>query len=143
MFATGGPLTRDIEQRGQPIGRWLLAQGVERGDNVGVCYERTPEIAVALCAVLKTAAAYVPLEPTYPSARKGYILHQSGVTCLLADRPYELPDDCATRLVTPQPAELRISATAVLIRVGDMVNHIHYGSTERQGVRSRNTARST
>jgi amino acid adenylation domain-containing protein len=107
VLSSVGSLTYgEIERQANRLARWLLAQGVEPGDNVGICYERTPEISVALYAVLKVAAAYVPLEPAYPAARKGYILHQSGVSRLLADRLYQLPEDCATRLLTPLPEEL-------------------------------------
>ncbi|MCP5155130.1 MAG: amino acid adenylation domain-containing protein [Ectothiorhodospiraceae bacterium] len=47
----------------------LAAAGVEPGDNVGVALERGPELVVALVAVLRAGAAYVPLDPTYPPAR--------------------------------------------------------------------------
>ncbi len=81
----------EVEQQANRLARHLLACGVQPGDNVGVCFERSPELVVALMAVLKAAAAYVPLEPSYPPARKSYIVCQSGVRLLLADREHELP----------------------------------------------------
>ena len=47
----------------------LIAQGVKRGDLVGVLMDRSIEMVVSLYAVLKVGAAYVPLDPAYPSHR--------------------------------------------------------------------------
>ncbi|HEX7183172.1 MAG TPA: amino acid adenylation domain-containing protein, partial [Thermoanaerobaculia bacterium] len=96
----------ELDEQANRLARHLLGQGVEPGDNVGVCFERTPELLIALMAVLKAAAAYVPLEPDYPAARKGYIVRQSSVRKILADRFYELPEGCAAEIVLFEPEAL-------------------------------------
>jgi len=47
----------------------LLDRGVGRGDLVGVAVDRSIDLVVALLAVLKTGAAYVPIDPGFPAER--------------------------------------------------------------------------
>ena len=61
----------------------LLGAGPEA--RVGVCMRRTPEMVAALLGVLKSGAAYVPLDPAYPPARLEAILRAAGATAVLAD----------------------------------------------------------
>ncbi len=51
---------------------------------VGVVAERTPETAVALLAVLKAGAAYLPLDPSYPADRLRYMLADSGARLIVS-----------------------------------------------------------
>ena len=68
----------ELDRRANRLARHLVAAGVEVGDIVGVCLERTPEMIVALLAVLKAGAAYVPLDPAYPKDRIGFMLQDAG-----------------------------------------------------------------
>ena len=52
----------------------LRRRGVGPGAFVGVCAERSPALVTALLAVLKTGAAYLPLDPDYPEDRLGFML---------------------------------------------------------------------
>jgi amino acid adenylation domain-containing protein len=61
----------------------LLAAGIHRGDVVGVATERTPELAVALLAVLRAGAAYLPLDLTYPDERLRLMLADVGARAVL------------------------------------------------------------
>ncbi|WP_280726656.1 amino acid adenylation domain-containing protein [Kitasatospora sp. MAA4] len=47
----------------------LASEGVGAGALVGVCLDRSPELLVSILGILKSGAAYVPLDPTYPAAR--------------------------------------------------------------------------
>lgn len=49
-------------------------QGIGPETRIGICLERSLEVAVALLAILKVGGAYVPLDPTYPPARLASIL---------------------------------------------------------------------
>ena len=46
----------------------MAGQGIGRGARVGVCLPRTRDLPVAMLATLRTAAAYIPLDPSYPDA---------------------------------------------------------------------------
>ena len=58
-----------VDAAADRLARRLRAAGVDRGDRVGLCLDRSADLLVALLAVLKAGAAYVPLDPTYPAAR--------------------------------------------------------------------------
>jgi polyketide synthase 12 len=47
----------------------LMHQDVGRGDLVGVALDRSIDVVVALLAVMKTGAAYVPIDPSFPAER--------------------------------------------------------------------------
>ncbi len=80
----------EVDRRANHLARRLRRLGAGRGANVGVIFERSVDLVVALMAVLKTGAAYVPLEPDYPAARKGYIVAKSRAGLVLADRAYDV-----------------------------------------------------
>ncbi|QQM46270.1 non-ribosomal peptide synthetase [Streptomyces liliifuscus] len=66
----GGELTyRELVHRADLLAGVLIERGVRVGDLVGVSLNRGTDLVVALLAVLKAGAAYVPLEPEFPKAR--------------------------------------------------------------------------
>ncbi|QXH44121.1 non-ribosomal peptide synthase/polyketide synthase [Pseudomonas xanthosomatis] len=87
----------ELDARANRLAHGLIGQGVGPETLVGVAAERSLELVIALLAVLKTGAAYVPLDPDYPSQRLAYMLEDSAVRCLLAPRELalELPEEVA------------------------------------------------
>ncbi|MEU9827880.1 amino acid adenylation domain-containing protein [Micromonospora chersina] len=85
---------RQLDEAANRLARVLLRREVTREDRVGVCLPRTPELVVALLAVLKAGAAYVPLDPAYPPARVAFMAADSGVRLVLtrADLAGRFPD---------------------------------------------------
>ncbi|MEU4477584.1 amino acid adenylation domain-containing protein [Micromonospora sp. NPDC023966] len=85
---------RELDEAANRLARVLLRRGVTREDRVGVCLPRTPELVVALLAVLKAGAAYVPLDPAYPPARVAFMTADSGMRLVLtrADLADRFPD---------------------------------------------------
>ncbi|MES2296924.1 MAG: amino acid adenylation domain-containing protein, partial [Pseudomonadota bacterium] len=64
-----------LNARANQLARHLLAQRACKPDTlVGVCLERSLDMVVAILAILKAGAAYVPLDPLYPAARLAYML---------------------------------------------------------------------
>ena len=59
----------ELNAKANQLVHWLKASGVGAEDRVVVCVDPGFEIIVALLAVLKLGAVYVPLDPSYPSAR--------------------------------------------------------------------------
>ncbi len=74
---------RELNRRANRVAHALVAADVGADSFVGVAMERSIEMVVALLAVLKAGAAYVPLEPTYPRERLTYILQDAGLSILL------------------------------------------------------------
>ncbi|HEX3552498.1 MAG TPA: amino acid adenylation domain-containing protein, partial [Thermoanaerobaculia bacterium] len=67
----------DLEARSNQLARYLVRLGVQPGDRVGLCLERSVAMAVAIVGVLKAGAAYVPLDPAYPRERLAFLLADS------------------------------------------------------------------
>ena len=88
----------------------LLELGVGPGQRVGLASRRGPQLIVSLLAVLKSGAAYVPLDPKLPAERLAYMLADSrldlllGETGLLADLP--LPQGLVRVAFSASGAEL-------------------------------------
>ena len=68
------------------IGRRLLALGAGAEVRIGVCAERSTGLVAGLLGVLRSGAAYVPLDPDYPEERLGAILADSAIRIVVADR---------------------------------------------------------
>lgn len=64
---------------------YLRQAGVGAESRVGVVLERSVEFVVSLLAILKTGAAYVPLDPKWPAERQAFVLADSGARWLISD----------------------------------------------------------
>lgn len=75
---------RELDERANQLARHLRLLGVEPGDLVAIFLERSTTTIVAMLAVFKAGAGYVPLDPIYPPERIGYILENAHVSALLS-----------------------------------------------------------
>ncbi len=73
-----------LNARANRLAHRLVELGVGPGQRVGLASRRGPQLIVSLLAVLKTGAAYVPLDPTYPAERLAYMLADSRLDLLLS-----------------------------------------------------------
>lgn len=80
-----------FNQQANQLAHYLRSLGVRSGDLVAISAERSPALLVAFLAVLKTGAAYVPLDPAYPHARRAYKLKDAQVSIVLSEAAL-LPD---------------------------------------------------
>jgi amino acid adenylation domain-containing protein len=74
---------RELETRSNQLARELIDAGVAVGSLVGMCLERSVDLLVAMLAVLKTGAAYVPIDPTYPPERAEFMLADAQAPVLI------------------------------------------------------------
>jgi amino acid adenylation domain-containing protein/non-ribosomal peptide synthase protein (TIGR01720 family) len=87
VATTSGRLTyRGLHARADALARRLRRVGVAPGQLVGLCLERSPELAIGLLAILKSGGAYVPLDPAYPEKRLAFMIADSGIRLLLTQR---------------------------------------------------------
>ncbi|MCO8273920.1 amino acid adenylation domain-containing protein [Actinoplanes sp. TRM 88003] len=73
-----------VEARANRLARHLRALGAGPGVLVGVCLERDAELLPALLGVLKSGAAYLPLDPAHPADRLGYVLDDARAPILVS-----------------------------------------------------------
>ncbi|MGJ5235897.1 amino acid adenylation domain-containing protein, partial [Bradyrhizobium oligotrophicum] len=72
-----------LNVRANRLARQLRARGVGPDAPVGVAFERSIDMVVAVLAVLKAGAGYLPLDPDYPAQRLATMLQDSGVRLVL------------------------------------------------------------
>ncbi|CAI6340187.1 unnamed protein product [Periconia digitata] len=74
----------ELDTEGNQMAHLLASHGVKTGDLVAVCFEKCPEASFAMLGILKAGAAFVALDPGAPSARKSFIMQDSGCKLLLS-----------------------------------------------------------
>jgi amino acid adenylation domain-containing protein len=78
---------RELDARANRLAHRLQKLGVARGGRVGLCIERSLDMAMALLGALKAGAAYVPLDPSYPRERLAAMARQAELSALLTTEP--------------------------------------------------------
>jgi amino acid adenylation domain-containing protein/non-ribosomal peptide synthase protein (TIGR01720 family) len=73
-----------LDLRSSRLAQYLRSRGVGLESRVGVCLPRGIDPVVAMLAVLKAGAAFVPLDPEYPADRLAYMVTDSGMNLVLA-----------------------------------------------------------
>jgi amino acid adenylation domain-containing protein len=86
LVSDRGSLTyAELNERANRLARHLRAVGARPGGFVAVSLHRSFELMVALYAVAKAGAAYVPIDPGLPDARMAFMLEDSAPVAVLAD----------------------------------------------------------
>lgn len=84
------------------IARWVNQQGIGLGDRVGVRIERSAEAVLVLHGVMRSGAAFVPIDPAYPADRQQHIIDDAGLELVIDALPDLSTLDPATES-TPRP----------------------------------------
>ncbi|MFG6107726.1 amino acid adenylation domain-containing protein [Leptothoe sp. EHU-05/26/07-4] len=74
---------QELNQRANQLAHYLKHLGIGPESRVGLCYERSLELIIALWGILKAGGAYVPIDPSYPVERQRAILQDSQIQVLL------------------------------------------------------------
>ncbi|MEU2227240.1 amino acid adenylation domain-containing protein [Streptomyces sp. NPDC018347] len=141
---------RELETRAEGLARYLAERGVGPGALVAVCLDHGPDLVCALLGVLKSGAAYVPLDPAYPAERLRYMVGDSaapvvvtqsahaglfapGTALLLADREWPAGTGAAPAAAGPDDVAYVIYTSGSTgrpkgVRVGHrgVVNYLHW-----------------
>ena len=78
---------RALNRSANQLAHYLMDRGVGVETRVGISLNRSADMLVALLAILKSGAAYVPLDPNYPTERLAFMLADSELTHLVTDTP--------------------------------------------------------
>ncbi|THA41681.1 non-ribosomal peptide synthetase [Streptomyces sp. A1547] len=93
---------RELALRSSRAARSLTVDhGVKPGDRVALLLPKSPELVLAVLAVLRAGASMVPLDPSHPPERVARQLRLSGAVCVISAED-ELPGQVAIPVVSPQ-----------------------------------------
>lgn len=77
----------ELDARSNQVAHYLVSQGLHQNNAfIGVCVTRDINLLVAIVGVIKAGAAFVPLEPKYPSARLQYICEDAALSAVICDQ---------------------------------------------------------
>ena len=108
---------RQLNARANRLAHALIARGMGPEQVVALALPRSAEMVVAILAVLKAGAAYLPVDPEYPPWRIGFMLSDGQPVLAVTDRGTDglVPErDGLARMVLDDPA----TATALADRAG-------------------------
>ncbi|AHH99514.1 amino acid adenylation domain-containing protein [Kutzneria albida] len=107
---------RELNERANRLARYLVAQGVGPERFVGVAMPRSVDLAVALLAVVKAGAAYLPIDTSYPAERIGFMLEDVQPVLVLTEQPVDTSGFSGENLTDAERlAPLRVSNPAFVI----------------------------
>ena len=84
----------ELNRRANQLGHFLISLGENKQSVVGVHLERSPEVTIALLAIYKIGAIYLPLDPSYPAVRLLHMLKTSAATSLITTEALDRALDC-------------------------------------------------
>nr|WP_313069176.1 amino acid adenylation domain-containing protein [Kitasatospora gansuensis] len=78
----------ELDKQADQLARRLRARGVGARHTVAVCHDRSPGMVVALLAVLRAGAAFLPLDPALPRRRLDRLIDDAGAAPVLTDQAH-------------------------------------------------------
>lgn len=74
----------ELDSQSNRVARYLRSQGVGPDVIVALCFQRSPELYIAILAVLKAGGAYMLLDPSYPRSRLAFMIEDAQAPILLS-----------------------------------------------------------
>jgi amino acid adenylation domain-containing protein len=86
LVCAGRQLTyRELNEKANQLAHYLREQGVKPDVPVGICLERGVALVAAILGILKSGAAYLPLDPTYPPQRLRLMFEEARVPLIVTE----------------------------------------------------------
>ncbi|SDJ27948.1 amino acid adenylation domain-containing protein [Lentzea albidocapillata subsp. violacea] len=131
----------ELDAAANRVAHTLAADGVRRGDRVGVLLERGERVVTTILGVLKAGAAYVPVDLATPADRAGFVFADTGVEVVVTDdylagpRLAEAPSHRPETHVGPADLAYVIFTSGSTGKPkGVAVSHEHVGRLMRSGL---------
>lgn len=83
----------ELDRQASALAAALQSQGAAAGDRIGLALPQSPQMLVALLAILRVGAAYVPLDRDDPAARLAFLAADAGLKLVVSDGAAALPHD--------------------------------------------------
>ena len=101
-----------LNEQAEALAQRLRVAGAGPGCIVGVCHDRSPGLVVALLGVLKSGAAYLPLDATQPDERLVFMLGDAKAALVVTQAHLAPRLRAATGHFQPQPAIIELGHPA-------------------------------
>jgi mycobactin peptide synthetase MbtE len=88
----------ELHRRANRLARWLIGMGIGVEDIIGLRMTISIEFIVAMLAVLKAGAAYLPIDPAYPADRIEYIVTDSRPRMVIGQEEFDAAETAATQM---------------------------------------------
>nr|WP_269141634.1 amino acid adenylation domain-containing protein [Nostoc commune] len=79
----------ELNAKANQMAHYLQKLGIQPEARIGVYLERSPQLLIALLGILKTGAAYIPLDPSYPAERLRFMIEDAEIALLLTESSLE------------------------------------------------------
>ncbi|WP_156623196.1 non-ribosomal peptide synthetase, partial [Mycobacterium sp. 1164966.3] len=121
---------RELDEAANQLAHLLIERGAGRGKYVALLLSRSAEAVVAIVAVLKTGAAYLPIDPAVPAARIEFMLEDAAPVAAIttADLRSRLDGHEVVVIDVDDPAVGRQPSTALPVPAADDLAHLIYTS---------------
>ncbi|WP_425587179.1 non-ribosomal peptide synthetase, partial [Streptomyces violaceusniger] len=98
----------DLDARANQLAHHLIQRGVGPESRVALAFGRSVDMVVGALAVLKTGAAYLPVDPAYPAEWIAFVLADSAVSAVVTRSAFaeSLPGAAVSTVVTDRPETL-------------------------------------
>lgn len=102
----------ELNKRANRLAHLLLEKGLGPEKFVAIALPRSANMVVVMLGVLKTGAAYLPIDPDYPTDRIAYILNDAKPICLITNRELasKLPSGGETELIILEEEESALAS---------------------------------
>ena len=73
-----------LQEMAEQVAAYIIGMGYGKGDYIGIATDRSAYMMAALLGVLKSGAAYIPLDPAFPAERLSFMIEDSGLKAILS-----------------------------------------------------------
>ncbi|WP_428663283.1 non-ribosomal peptide synthetase [Runella sp.] len=126
---------KELDEKANQFAHYLIKNGINHGDIVGLSMERSTYLPVAILGISKAGAVFQPIDPDYPVQRINYILQDGGAKTLITSLKYKHLFESALETISieeiiPQLKNHKSSAPTVARSSSDLIYILHTsGST--------------
>lgn len=99
-FSTNSITYKELDQKSNTLALELQKNGIQKGDVIGVYMNRSIELLIAIWAILKSGAVYMPMYVGYPKDRLSYMVKDSNCRLLIVNSNTENTIHVSCKTVT-------------------------------------------
>lgn len=112
----------ELDSKANKLANYLIANDIKPNSIVGVCLHRNENLLIAVLAILKAGAAYLPLDPGFPSDRLAFMLQDSEADVLFTENDLSNAIESETKKIIIEDVwkqELLLSDSDPKVEVSD------------------------